>query len=250
MSELAARHLLAHGASSIFVANRTYDRAIRLAQKFDGQAIEFSRLYDTCDNADIVITSTGAPHFIFRPEHGEKFLSRRRNRPMFFIDIAVPRDVDPEMNKLDGIFVYDIDDLQQAVSSHVADRKKEAERAEDIVNDEVEKFHARLQTLDVVPTIVSLQDHLETIRQAEIDRARGRLGELSPEQEMAVEALTRGIVNKIMHTPISTLKTAARDPESTTVVELVRRLFNLRDRDKDTEKETVGRSNTRPGAQN
>jgi len=137
MSELAARHLLAHGASSIFVANRTYDRAIRLAQKFDGQAIEFSRLYDTCERADIVITSTGSPHFIFKREHGEKFLVRRRNRPMFFIDIAVPRDVDPELNKLDGIFVYDIDDLQQAVSSHVADRKKEAEKAEAIVNSEV-----------------------------------------------------------------------------------------------------------------
>jgi glutamyl-tRNA reductase len=229
MSELAARHLLAHGASSIFVANRTHDRAIRLAQKFDGQAIEFGRLYETCDNADVVITSTGSPHFIFRREHGEKFLSKRRNRPMFFIDIAVPRDVDPEMNKLDGIFVYDIDDLQQAVTSHVADRKKEAETAEAIVNEEVQKFHARVQTLDVVPTIVSLQDHFETIRQAEIDRVRGRLGALSADQEMAVEALTRGIVNKIMHTPISTLKTAARDPESTTVVDLVRRLFNLHD---------------------
>ncbi len=116
MSELAARHLLAHGASSLFVANRTYDRAIRLAQKFDGQAIEFSRLYETCDRADIVITSTGSPHFIFRPEHGEKLMALRKNKPMFFIDIAVPRDVDPEMNKVDGIFVYDIDDLQQAVS--------------------------------------------------------------------------------------------------------------------------------------
>jgi len=230
MSELAARHLLAHGASSIFIANRTYDRAIRLAQKFEGQAIEFSRLYDTCERADIVITSTGSPHFIFRREHGEKFLARRRNRPMFFIDIAVPRDVDPEINKLDGIFVYDIDDLQQAVSSHVSDRKKEAEKAEAIVNSEVEKFHARLLTLDVVPTIVSLQDHLETIRQAEIDRVRGRLGTMSTDQELAVEALTRGIINKIMHTPISTLKTAARDPESTTVVELVRRLFNLQDK--------------------
>ena len=213
---------------SIFVANRTYDRAIRLAQKFNGQAIEFSRLYDTCDRADIVITSTGAPHAIFRREHGEQFLSRRKNRPMFFIDIAVPRDVDPEMNKLDGIFVYDIDDLQQAVATHVADRKKEAERADDIINTEVERFHARLQTLDVVPTIVSLQDHLETIRQAEIDRVRGRLGQLSPEQELAVDALTRGIINKIMHTPISTLKTAARESEATTVVEIVRRLFNLR----------------------
>jgi glutamyl-tRNA reductase len=230
MSELAARHLLAHGAESIFVANRTYDRAIRLAQKFEGQAIEFDRLYETCDRADIVITSTGAPHFIFKREHGEKFLARRRNRPMFFIDIAVPRDVDPELNKVDGIFVYDIDDLQQAVTSHVADRKKEAEKAEAIVRGEVVKFQARLATLDVVPTIVSLQDHLETIRQAEIDRVRGRLGSLSSDQEVAVEALTRGIINKIMHTPISTLKTAARDPESTTVVELVRRLFNLQDK--------------------
>ena len=230
MTELAARHLLAHGAASIFVANRTYDRAIRLAQKFDGQAIEFSRLYETCDRADIVITSTGAPHAIFRREHGELFLSRRKNRPMFFIDIAVPRDVDPEMNKLDGIFVYDIDDLQQAVASHVADRKKEAEKADDIINTEVERFQARIQTLDVVPTIVSLQDHLETIRQAEIDRVRGRLGPISPEQELAIEALSRGIVNKIMHTPISALKTAARDSEATTIVELVRRLFNLQEK--------------------
>ncbi|MBV8052431.1 MAG: glutamyl-tRNA reductase [Acidobacteriaceae bacterium] len=229
MTELAARHLLAHGAASIFVANRTYDRAIRLAQKFNGQAIEFGRLYETCDRADIVITSTGAPHAIFRREHGELFLSRRKNRPMFFIDIAVPRDVDPEMNKVDGIFVYDIDDLQQAVASHVADRKKEAERADDIIDTEVERFQARIQTLDVVPTIVSLQDHLETIRQAEIDRVRGRLGAISPEQELAIETLTRGIVNKIMHTPISALKTAARDSEATTVVELVRRLFNLQE---------------------
>jgi glutamyl-tRNA reductase len=231
MSELAARHLLAHGAGSLFVANRTYDRAIRLAQKFNGQAIEFSRLYETCDRADIVITGTGSPNFIFRPEHGEKLMALRKNKPMFFIDIAVPRDVDPEMNKIDGIFVYDIDDLQQAVSSHVSDRKKEAERAESIVSEEVGKFHIRLQTLDVVPTIVSLQDHLETIRQAEIDRVRGRLGTMTTDQELAVEALTRGIVNKIMHTPISTLKTAARDPESTTVIDLVRRLFNLQSDD-------------------
>ena len=230
MSELAARHLLAHGCTSIFVANRTYDRAIRLAQKFNGQAIEFSRLYETCDRGDIVITSTGSPKAIFRREHGEMFLARRRNRPMFFIDIAVPRDVDPSMNRLSGIFVYDIDDLQQAVAAHVADRKKEAERAEAIINSEVERFQARIQTLDVVPTIVSLQDHLETIRQAEIDRVRARLGEMTPEQELAVEALTRGIISKIMHTPISTLKTAARDAEATTVIDLVRRLFNLQDK--------------------
>jgi len=227
MCELAARHLLAHGAGSIFMYNRTFERAQKLAQKFGGQALPWDQLYDSADKADIVITSTGAPVAIFRREHGEKFLARRRNRPMFFIDIAVPRDVDPEVNKLDGIFVYDIDDLQQVVSSHVADRGREAQRAEDIIAEEVERFLQRMQTLDVVPTIVSLQEHLETIRQAEIDRVRGRLGEITPEQELAIEAMSRGIINKIMHTPITTLKSAAREEQGTTVIDVVRRLFNL-----------------------
>lgn len=236
MSELAARHLMAHGCSAIFVSNRTFERAAGLAHKFGGEAIKFDDLYNTCDRADIVITSTGSPVAIFRREHGEQFLARRKNRPMFFIDIAVPRDVSPEMAKLDGIFAYDIDDLQQAVSSHVADRRKEAEIAEAIILSEVEKFKerfdARLHTLDIVPTIVSLQDHFETIRQAEIDRVRGRLGPMTPEQEMAVEALSRGIINKVMHTPVTTLKTAAKEAEATTLIEVVRRLFNLRDRDR------------------
>jgi len=252
MSELAARHLMAHGCAAIFVSNRTYDRAVGLARRFNGQAIKFDDLYDTCDRADIVITSTGSPHAIFRREHGEQFLARRKNRPMFFIDIAVPRDVAPEMGKLDGIFIYDIDDLQQAVSSHVADRRREAERAEAIITSEVENFEARLHTLDVVPTIVSLQDHLETIRQAEIDRVRGRLGPLSPEQEIAVEVLTRGIISKVMHTPITTLKTAAREAEATTVIEVVRRLFNLREKEKESEaadrnQRDQGRSRHRKG---
>src|SRR5690348_1642343 len=249
MSELAARHLMAHGCASIFVANRTYDRAVSLAYRFKGQAIHFEDLHNTCDRADIVITSTGAPHAIFRREHGELFLSRRKNRPMFFIDIAVPRDVDAAMNKLDGIFVYDIDDLQQAVTSHVADRRKEAERAEAIVALEVQPFQARLQTLDVVPTIVSRKDHLETIRQAEIDRVRGRLGTMSPEQELAIETLTRGIINKIMHTPISTLKTAARESEATTVIDLVRRLFNLQEK-KEVAVSSKSGSAGSPGAKN
>jgi glutamyl-tRNA reductase len=232
MSELAARHLMAHGAEAIFVANRTHERAVQLASKFNGQAILFEQLYETAADADIVITSTGAPHHIFRREHGEIFLQRRKNKPMFFIDIAVPRDVDPAVNTLDGIFVYDIDDLQSVVTSHVADRKREAVRAEEIISAEVQRFFDRLDTLDVVPTIVSLQDHLETIRQAEIDKVRGRLGKLTPEQELAVESLSKGIVNKILHTPITALKSAARDakqkdPEATTIIELVRKLFNL-----------------------
>ena len=227
MSELAARHLLARGAGPIFVANRTYERAVLLAERFGGQAVRFDELYRHCARADIVITSTGSPVAIFKREHGEMFLSRRKNRPMFFIDIAVPRDVDPGMNKLDGIFVYDIDDLQEAVASHVEGRKKEAERAESIIDEEVTRFQTRLQTLHVTPTIVSLQDQFETIRQAELDRQRGRLGSLTPDQEMAVEALTRGIVNKILHTPIRSLKSAAGGPELTTLIDSFRKIFDL-----------------------
>jgi glutamyl-tRNA reductase len=232
MSELAARHLLARGAGPIFVANRTYERACELASRFEGQAIRFDQLHAHCEQADIVITATGSPVAIFRREHGEKFLAKRKNRPMFFIDIAVPRDVDPAMNKLDGIFVYDIDDLQDVVATHVSNRKQEAQAAEKIVETEVERFHARLQSLHVVPTIVSLQDHFETIRQAELDRVRGRLGQLSAEQEEAVEALSHGIVNKILHTPITRLKSAATDPEITTLLESFRKIFNLQQRSK------------------
>ena len=229
MSELAAKHLIASGAAATFVANRTYDRALELAERFGGQAILFEQLYEMADRADIVLTSTGAPFALFRREHGELFMARRRNRPMFFIDIAVPRDVDPEMNKLDGVFVYDIDDLQSVVASHLAGRQREAERAEAIIEAEVERFRERMQSLTVVPTIVSLQEHVEAIRQTELERARGRLGKLTPEQEAAVEALTRGIVNKLLHTPMSVLKSAARDAEGTAVVQIIERLFNLRD---------------------
>ncbi len=231
MCELAARHLIAHGAGTIFVANRTHERAQKLASKFNGQAIRWDELNDTTDKADIILTSTGAPVAIFKREQVERFMARRKNRPMFFIDIAVPRDVDAEVNKIDGVFVYDIDDLQQVVVSHMSDRKREAQKAEDIVAVEVNRFLAQLRTADVVPTIVSLQEHLETIRQAEIDRVRGRLGELSPEQEIAVDAMTKGIINKIMHTPITALKSAAREQEATTVVDLVRKLFNLQQKE-------------------
>jgi len=227
MSELAARHLISGGAEAIFVANRTHARAMVLAEKFSGTAIRFEELYETADRADIVITSTGSPRAIFRREHGEMFLHRRKNRPMFFIDIAVPRDVDPEMNKLDGIFVYDIDDLQQVVSANVANREREAARAHEIIETELQRFVARLQTQEVAPTIVSLQEHLENIRQAELDRVRGKLGSLTPEQESAIEALTRGIVNKVLHTPITALKNAAAEAEANTVVDHVRRIFNL-----------------------
>jgi len=217
MSELAARHLMQQGAGSILVANRTHDRALRIAESFHGKAILFEDLYSVADQADIIITSTGAPHAIFRPEHGQRFLQRRRNRPMFFIDIAVPRDVDPRMNELEGIFVYDIDDLQSVTASHMAERSREAEHAESIVTAEVERFQQRLQTLDVVPAIVGIQQSAEEIRQAELLRAHSRLQTLTPAQLAAVEAVTRGMMNKFLHMPLQALKTAAREGDAAKV---------------------------------
>lgn len=227
MAELSARHLIAHGAARIIVSNRTHERAVQLAEAFGGQAIPFERLHETAGQADIILTSTGATEPLFRREHGERLLKGRRNRPVFFVDIAVPRNVAPEVNDLDGLFVYDVDDLQSVASNNSAERKKEAERAEKIVEAEVDRFALRIKSLQVVPTILSLQEYCETIRQAEIDRIRGRLGSISPEQEAAIEAMTRGIINKLLHTPITTLKSSAAEPEAATIHEMVRKLFNL-----------------------
>jgi len=214
MSALAARHLLQQGAGAILVTNRTLERARSMAAPFKGRVIPFESIYEAASEADIVISSTGAPHPIFRKEHGQAFLHRRRNRPMFFIDIAVPRDVDPEMNKLDGIFVYDIDDLQQVAAVHMEERSREASDAESLIASEVARFEQRQRTVNVAPAIVSLQAQAEEIRQAELHRFHARLSSFSEEQIAAVEALTRGLVNKFLHPPMTALKQAAREGDS------------------------------------
>ncbi|WP_158748917.1 glutamyl-tRNA reductase [Acidobacterium sp. S8] len=226
MSELAARHLMQQGADSIVVANRTYDRAVRLAQKFQGRAIRFDDLHATADQADIIITSTGSQQPIFRREHGQQFLHKRRNRPMFFIDIAVPRDIDPKINRVDGVFLYDIDDLQSVAISHMADRSREAQLAEAIIAEEVLRFQRRIQALNAAPMIVDLQQSAEEIRQTELRRAQSRLQSLTPEQQATVEALTRGLMNKFLHMPMQAIKTAALEAD-TVVLEIMRSVFNL-----------------------
>lgn len=226
MSELAARHLMQQGADSILVANRTHDRAVRLANTFKGHAVRFDDLYATANQADILITSTGSQEYIFRREHGQQFLHKRRNRPMFFIDIAVPRDVDPEMNRVDGVFLYDIDDLQSVAASHLDNRTREAQRAEAIIAEEVVRFQRRVQTLDVAPMIVSLQSAAEEMRQTELRRAQTRLQSLTAEQQAAVEALTRGLMNKFLHTPMQVMKAAAIEAD-TVVLDVIQAAFNL-----------------------
>jgi glutamyl-tRNA reductase len=217
MSELAARHLVQQGAGAILVTNRTHERARQLAEPFNGRVIPFEKLYEAASDADIVISSTGAPHPIFRREHGQTFMQRRRNRPMFFIDIAVPRDVDPAVNQIEGIFVYDIDDLQQVAAAHIAERGRQAGDAEALIAAEVERFHQRRRAVNVAPAIISLQQQGEEIRLNELKRMQARLGSLTPEQAAAVEALTRGLVNKFLHPPMQALKQAARENDTTRV---------------------------------
>ena len=211
MSELAARHLVQQGAGAILVSNRTQERARVMAEEFKGRVIPFEKLYEAASEADIVISSTGAPHPIFRREHGQAFMQRRKNRPMFFIDIAVPRDVDPAMGKLEGVFVYDIDDLQAVAAAHMAERSRVASDAETLVAQEVERFQQKQRTVNVAPAIVALQRQAEEIRLAELKRVEARLGTLTAQQIAAIEALTRGLVNKFLHPPMQALKQAARD---------------------------------------
>ena len=223
MSELAARHLIQQGATSILVANRTQERAAQIAGQIADQisiqlandsaaiactteVVPFERLHEHAHRADIVITSTGADQQIFAKSHGQQFIDRRRHRPMFFIDIAVPRDVDPRMNEVEGCFVYDIDDLQQVAAAHLADRSRESAAAERIVSAEVEKYLERLQSLDAVPAIVALQQSAEAMRQAELARAAKRLASLTPEQQAAVDALTRSLTAKLLHPQIVDLR--------------------------------------------
>src|SRR5262245_2790321 len=228
MGELSAKHLKRAGVSSVLVTNRTFGRAVELAKVFEGAAVPFEHFTDHIDRADIVISSTGAPHFIITKAMGEQMIHRRKNKPVFFIDIAVPRDIDPAVNEIDNAFIYDIDDLQQVIDENLKDRMKEAHRAEQIVDLEVQAFCSKMQSREVVPTIVQLRDTLEKLRRDEIERNRKLLKDLSPEQQVAIDQITVSLVNKILHHPISQLKEAAHDPSGPDFIDIVRRIFNVK----------------------
>ena len=226
MGELAAKHLNRAGVSSVLVTNRTFERAVELAKVFEGAAIPFEHFTDHMDRADIIISSTGASHFIIDRALAEQIIHRRKNNPVFFIDIAVPRDIDPAVNEIDNAFLYDIDDLQQVIDINVKERMKEASRAEEIVDSEVQAFCTKMQSREVVPTIVQLKDTLEKLRRDEIERNRRQLKDLSPEQ--AVDQITQSLVNKILHHPIAHLKQMANDPQGPDAAELIRKIFNIK----------------------
>jgi glutamyl-tRNA reductase len=229
MSELAARHLRRSGCSHVFVTNRTHERAVEMAKLFQGTCVEYPRFTAMLPEVDILIASSGAPHYILHKDEMQRVISARRNRPMFLIDIAVPRNIEPSINDLDNVFLYDIDDLQEVVNSNLRERMKEADHAETLVTEEVERTMARLKVAEVTPVIVSLQQQLEQIRAGEIEKVRRRLGPLTPQQEEALEALTHGIINKIAHGPISELRSNAGKPEGAPVIAAIRKAFHLQD---------------------
>ncbi len=228
MAELAAQHLASAGASRVLVANRTYETAQRLAVKFGGEAVEFDALEEHLASADIVICSTGARKHIVTHEMAERARQSRRNRPAFFIDISVPRNVDPSVAKLGNIFVFDIDDLEAVVASNIREREREAERAELIVESEVMQFQQALRNLDIGPTVGALKEKLRDIAREEFQRQRGRLGELTPEQEQAIEAMLMSAVNKISHPVINRMR-RSYDSGEDTEVQAWRDSFGLRD---------------------
>jgi glutamyl-tRNA reductase len=227
MSELAARHLRRSGAGQILVTNRTHERALEMVELFDGKLIDYTRFLSALPEVDIVISSSAAPHYIIRRDDMKKVLDARRNRPMFLIDIAVPRNIEPTVNALDNVFLYDIDDLQKVIETNLQGRMDSAKEAEAIVHEEVERMMARLKAREVAPTIVKLQDELERLRAAEVARMRTKLGALTPEQELAIEALTKSMINKIAHGPISEIRRQASQPDGHYIINAVRKVFRL-----------------------
>ncbi len=226
MSELTAKHLVSQGVRQVLVANRTYERAVELAERFEGTPIEYDTLFDRMREADIVISSTSAPGYIIDKAQVAGAM-RGRRAPLFLIDIALPRDVDPAVNELPNAFVYDIDDLNGVVNSNLAERMHEAERAEVIVAEELRAFEGWLESMEVVPTIAAIRAEAERVRAEEYAKAMKRLGTLSEADRATVEALSQAIVSKMLHGPTTRLRDAAGEAGGYEYVETARRLFGL-----------------------
>ncbi len=229
MAELAAQHLLTNGVDKIIVANRTLERAVELARSLNGAAISLDEIEDAMIEADIVISSTGAPGIIVKKEQIKKILRPRRHRLLFLIDIAVPRDIDPAINDIDNVYLYDIDELKDVVEENKAEREKEAQKAERMVEAEVIKFISWMDTLDVVPIIQKLQEKAERVRLQEMARSQKRLGELTQRQRDALEILTKSITNKILHDPVVCLRKGLPENERDQVLAITCKLFGIDD---------------------
>ena len=233
MGELAARSLVSSGIATILVSNRTHTHAVALAQELRGLAVQFSEIWQAMKTVDIVISSTGCPHYIITREDMARLMAERNGRPIFLMDIAVPRDVDPAVREVPGCTLVNIDGLTEVTHHNLHEREKAMESADRILDEEMELFRARQDQLNVVPTIVCLKQRVEEIRQSEMKRMRRALGELTSDQEQALEALTHGLVNKILHTPFTELKQAAGRADRSEFIGVVRTIFHLQENSPD-----------------
>ena len=229
MAELAAKHLISYGVKTVYVASRTYERAVRLAETLNGCALDFDMFKEELYRADIVITSTAAPKFIINKEMVDAAIHKRKNKPIFFIYIAVPRDIAPEVNDLENVYLYDIDDLQGVVAANIKERETEAESAMEIIQHEVTKFNNWVVSLDAVPTIVEIRNRADHIRQRELDKTLKKMSHLTDEDRQNLDQMTTSIINKIFHTPTVKLKKQAQSQDGHYYLKAIRHLFHLDD---------------------
>ncbi|BAF59152.1 MAG: glutamyl-tRNA reductase [Pelotomaculum sp.] len=227
MSELTARHLVANGVSSVIVSNRSFERAVALAEQFRGRAVRFDELYRCMEAADIVISCTAASHCVVKAEEVSRVMDKRRGRAIFMVDIAVPRDIEAEVGNLAGVTLFDIDDLKNVIDQNLAERKQAAVKAEEIIEEELDGFMKWLGMQFVVPTISALKKWGDEIKQKELCRALNRLGNISEHDRKVICSMANSIVNQILHVPVAQLKSYALTTEGHLYTEILQNLFNL-----------------------
>lgn len=225
MAELAARHLMSNGVKDVLVANRTYESGEKLAKEFNGRAVRFEDFIHEMINTDIVICSTGASKYVLIKEQMQKVMKERRHKPVFIIDISVPRNIDPEINEIDNVYLYDVDDLHGIVDTNKLERQKEAEKAEGIIAEEIETFQKWLASLDSVPTVVALREKAGAVKKEEIEKLLNKLPALGEKERDAIEYMASAIINKLIHPPTAALKEDSEDKDI--LIATIRKLYGL-----------------------
>lgn len=229
MAELAARHLISSGVKTVLIANRTFERGCELAKEFNGRAVRFEDFLKEMTYTDILICSTGAPDYVLRKSDMHALMKERRQKPMFLIDISVPRNIDPSINELNNVYLYDVDDLQGVVDANIVERKKEAEKAEMIIEEEIESLEKWAASLDSIPTVIALRNLAENIKKEEIQRIINKFPALGEKEKRAIDYMASSIINKLLHPPTVALKEDSEDRE--TLIATIRKLYGLNGED-------------------
>lgn len=229
MAELAAKHLMSSGVKEVLVANRTYETGCSLAKEFNGRAVKFEDFVHEIVNTDIVICSTGASKYVLLKEQMHHVMKERKHKPVFIIDISVPRNIDPEINDISNVYLYDVDDLQGVVDTNVQGRQKEAEKAEEIISEEIETFQRWQSSLDSVPTIVALRDRADAIKKEELEKLINKLPSLGEKERKDIEYMAAAIINKLIHPPTAALKDDTEDKDI--LIATIKRLYGLNEKE-------------------